>query len=251
VQLLLVLAGGLAITWATLCLPSFRTQTFVSAVGRGIQNGEVYKAQILVAAESRVRDIPAFLMRPGAVNDLALIRLRMTEDAFTAGDRDAIDRNIEKLAVAVDGALSAAPTDPYLWLVKFWTENTRLGFTTQNLRFLRASYELGPHEGWVASRRGRLAIAMLPMLPPDLKKLATDEFVDLVKWGLASEAVDIAARVDEPVRKALFLRLKDVKIEERRRFAQLWYRRDLDSLTIPGVEPPPPPFRLPIIPPGF
>jgi hypothetical protein len=250
-RLLLIIAGAMASAWAVATFPVFRSENLISSVARGVRAGDIYKPEILAAAEARIQNDRNLTQRSSGLSNAVLVRLRRTEDAINAGDQDIIDRNLELLSQIIDQSLADAPNDPFLWLVWFWLDNVRTGLRPEHLRFLRASYEFGPYEGWVALKRNRFALAIFSVLPSDLGDQAIAEFVDLVRWGLASEAADIAAGLARPVREILFARLKDVKIDQRRRFAQLWYRRDLDEMVVPGIEPPQQPIRLPVVPPGY
>ncbi len=113
------------------------------------------------------------------------------------------------------------------------------------------SYEQGPYEGWISVKRNRTALAILSILPRDLADRAIAEFVALVRWGFSIDAAEIAARLDRPRRELLFARLKDVKIEQRRQLADALYKREVDDVLVPGIEPPSQPSQMPILPPGY
>ena len=87
------------------------------------------------------------------------------------------------------------------------------------------SYDIGRYEGWIAIKRNRLALAYYPAMPSDLAEIAISEFVGLVRWGFAREAANIAAGPGRSHRSILFSRLKDLKVEQRRPFAQVMYGR--------------------------
>jgi hypothetical protein len=120
-----------------------------------------------------------------------------------------------------------------------------------NLLFLRMSYDLGPYEGWIAIKRNRVALAAFAALTSDLAERAISEFVGLVRWGLISEAADIAAGTAPPLRRVLFARLKDLSYEQRRVFASTIYRREIDDVPVPGIAPPTNQIPLPVLPPDF
>ena len=80
--------------------------------------------------------------------------------------------------------------------------------------------------------------------------MAISEFVNLVRWGIAEEAADIAAGPGLPLRSFLFPRLRDLKLDQRRSFAQAIYRRELDDVLVPGIDPPKPQIPMPVLPPG-
>jgi hypothetical protein len=113
------------------------------------------------------------------------------------------------------------------------------------------SYELGPYEGWVAVKRCPIALTAFSALPRDLAERAISEFVGLVHWGLDSDAADIALGPGRPLRSVLFPRLKGLKYDQRRAFANLIYRRDVDDVLVPGVAPPSVKIPAPVLPPDF
>jgi hypothetical protein len=113
------------------------------------------------------------------------------------------------------------------------------------------SYDLGSYAGWIAVKRDRLALAAFAALPNDLAEQAISEFVALVRWGLVADASAIAAGTPPQLRSILFARLKYLDYEQRRAFAGAIYGREVDDVPVPGIAPPTPPIRLPVMPPDF
>lgn len=249
-RLFLLVAAVAVIAWFYVSFPSLRAENSVARIGAGIRASEAYKPEILASAARRVEEDANLTRRAAGRSVLALIQLRQFENALAAGETTNIDQAAAELSEAIDAALSLAPADPFLWLARFWIQNTRLGFRNEHVSLLRASYELGPHEGWIATKRARIALTLASELSADLRRRAVDEFVDLVRWGLVIDAAAVAERLDQPLRQELFNHLNAVRLEQRRAFAQLWYRRDLDGIVVPGVDPPPT-LRLPALPPGY
>jgi hypothetical protein len=237
--------------WALAVFPVFWSENTVIDVARAVTAGEAFKPEILAAVEARTETNSGSKLRSSVLSKAAVIRLRQAENAIHADDTELTDQSIESLSRIVDESLLAAPSDPFLWLVRFWLDNTRSGLRPENLRFLRMSYNLGRYEGWIAVKRSRIAFAVFPVLPSDLAELAISEFVGLVRWGLVSEAAEIAAGPALPLRGILFPRLKELKVEQRRRFASVWYQRELDDVLVPGIAPPPVGIPLPVLPPDF
>src|SRR6185312_11066251 len=138
-----------------------------------------------------LNDLAARLTAPDAapltsrtLGRAAIVHLRQAELAFATDNRRAIDARLATLSGAIDDALANAPSDPFLWLVRFWLDNTRNGFDASHLRELRMSYALGPNEGWIAVKRSRLALAAFPGLTPTLADSAVAEFSGLVRSHL-------------------------------------------------------------------
>lgn len=243
------IAGALAMAWAVAVIPAFWSESVIVDVARAVIAGEAFKPEVLTAVLARIETNGNSTLRSSAQGKAAVIRLRQAEDAIRVGDPELIKQRLESVSRSVQETLSNAPDDPFLWLVWFWLDTTRDGVRADNLPFLQESYDLGPHEGWIAIKRNRVALAKYSALTSDLAERAISEFVDLVRWGLIPEAVDIAAGTSPPLRRILFARLKDLPYEQRRIFANALYARDRDDVPVPGFAPPAPPIRMPLMPP--
>jgi hypothetical protein len=116
-------------------------------------------------------------------------------------------------------------------------QNSSTGLRAENFRFLRMSYRVGPNEGWLSIRRNRVAIAIYPGLPDDLKQAAIAEFVQLVTSDLITEAADILAGPGRQVSDMLLARLQGADEKKLRFLALLLAGR--------GMEDPFPQFAMP------
>ena len=186
-------------------------------------------------------------LRSSVLGEAAVIGLRQAEDAYRAGDPALIKQKVDSLKRSVRAALRDAPDDPLLWLVWFWLS----GMRSDDLPFLQMSYDLGPYEGWIATKRNRVALAAFPILTSNLAERTISEFVSLVRWGLIPEAADIAAQTAPPLRRMLFARLDQLSAEQRRSFANEVYGRELDDVPVPGIAPPTNQFPRPTLPPDL
>jgi hypothetical protein len=220
----------------------------INSVASAIVAGDAFKPNVLAGVESLTERNRK--LRSAMLGKAMIIRLRQAEDAQRSGNSDLVDQRLKSLSEIVDETFRNAPDDPFLWLTEFWLDATRNGMRP-NPRFLRMSYELGPYEGWVDIRRDGLALAVFSALPGDLAERAISEFVELVRWRLAREAAAIAAGPGLPLRSVLFPRLKDLGYEQRRAFADAVYGRELDDVPIPGIDPPIPQVRVPVMPPDL
>jgi hypothetical protein len=250
-RLFLAIAGLMAMAWAFAVFPVFWSQNIIVDVGTAVLAGEAFKPDVLAAVAALTQTNSKTKVRPSVLGKAAAIRVRQAEDAMRAGDPQVTDQRLESLTRSVDEAARNAPSDPFLWLVWFWLDSTRNGLRPENLAFLRMSYDLGPYEGWIAVKRNGLALAAFAALPNDLAERAIAEFVGLVRWGLVAEASAIAAGTPPQLRTILFARLKDLNYEQRRAFAGAIYGREVDDVPVPGIAPPTPPIRTPVMPPDF
>jgi hypothetical protein len=102
------------------------------------------------------------------------------------------------------------------------------GFDAASLAFLNMSYKLGPNEAWVAFRRNRFAVALVPDLPPAMAEKILTEFARLVQSHMYVETVDIYRSADTETRKKLLAKLSVIDEVSRRNFMSFLRSADLD-----------------------
>lgn len=220
--------------------PLFGRSSAVAQVASHIIAGEAYKPDVLNALTAQWDARPSATLRASNFSKIAVICLRLAEEAIGHGDRLVIDARLDTVAHVVNEAIANTPSDPFLWLVLFWLDNRRNWLRPEALRYLRMSYALGPNEAWIALKRNHLSLAIFPALPAELKEAAISEFIGLVNSGLYDDAADIVTGPGWPERDVLMGRLKDLKDADRRGFAKVLYDRGVDGVSVPGIEPPPP-----------
>ena len=222
--------GLAAIGWAGFVAPVAWRQASAAPLGNKIVFGEGFKPgvleQYLAAAQPDAGD---GLCQPLTERAVAAARLRLAEEALSDGDSGLIGRTEAAGDAALRRSLSCTPSDAFLWFALFWMQNSRQGFQPDNLKFLLLSYRTGPNEGWLAIRRNRIAIAIYPALPDDLKQAAADEFVQLVNSGLITEAATILAGPGAPIRTMLLARLHGIDENKLRYLAALLAGAGIDN----------------------
>jgi hypothetical protein len=228
--------GFTAMLWGTSTLPTMLRQAVAVNTAKHIIQGDTFKDGALDALRPAIAAVSDDKWsHPSALSSVAIINLRYLEEAMAAADQGEIDPKMVSLDKAVRESLANTPADPFLWLVLFWLENTHNGFSRDNLKYLRMSYQLGPSEGWVAVRRNRLAVAIFSQLPPDMAGDVVGEFSRLVESNFYAEAADILTGPGWPVRDRLLAGLKDVTDVDREIFAKTVYRLGYD-VSVPGVD---------------
>jgi len=226
-----------AFAWGAAMLPLFWRQSAIELVAGKIVAGAPYKPHILQEQMAGVEAAErAERCRPIALRSAAIIRLRVLEETIAAGERALIDPRMDQLRASARRALACSPADPFLWLVLYWTENARTGFSAEHVRYLRLSYRLGAHEGWVAVRRSWLVLAVFDELPADLAERAIGEFAGLVESGFYGGAVAILAGPGWPLRERLLAGLSQVTLAKRHALAFQLGERGID-VAVPGVQP--------------
>ena len=238
-----------AVVWAWSAIPTLWHERGIIDVSRAIIAGQSFKPTVLAAVDNP--DVDEGRLRASTLSNLAIIRLRRAEDALRAGIPDRISPALDAAARTIEAALAQNPSDSFLWLARFWLANTRSGFSSGNLAYLRMSYELGKYEGWISVKRNRFALVSYSALPSDLAEMAINEFVNLVRWDFGAEAAAIAAGPGAPLLSILLPRLKDLPHERRRRFSAQLYQAGLNDVTVPGIDPPKPDIPMPVLPPGI
>jgi hypothetical protein len=98
------------------------------------------------------------------------------------------------------------------------------------------SYWSGPNEAWIAVRRNPLALSVFVSLPGDLAEQALLEFIRLVRSGLYADASNILAGPGWAIHEQLLSRLAEVDEADRRGLARALRSKDLEGVTVPGVE---------------
>jgi hypothetical protein len=228
--------GFVAIMWGISTLPTMWRQSVAINTAKHIIQGDTFKDGALDALRPAIAGVSDDKWsHPSALSSVAIINLRYFEEAMGGADQGQIDPKMIGLDKAVRESLANTPSDPFLWLVLFWLENTHNGFSRGNLKYLRMSYLLGPSEGWIAVRRNRLAVAIFSQLPPDIAENSVAEFARLVDSNFFSEAADILTGPGWPVRDRLLAGLKDVTDVNREIFAKTVYRLGYD-VSVPGVD---------------
>ncbi len=230
--------GGAAVAWGWLVLADFWRDSGLERMAVRIENREMFKPEVIEALlPAAAAAETAEPCRPEALHAAAVVRLRLAETAILAAERAAIDGRLADFETSARRALACTPADPFLWAALAWVDRTRNGFKPQQLAFLRLSYETGPHEGWVAARRNRLALAIYERLPADLADAAMSEFAGMLASGFESDAFDNLTGPGWPIRERLLAATANVPRFWRELLAKDLYRHGYD-VDVPGIPRP-------------
>jgi hypothetical protein len=236
---LFALALGLsAIAWGTATFPIFWSELSIERTAAAIIERDAFKPHSLDPLLPAINRIETSnYCQPEAVRSAAVVRLQLAEEAVANAERDVIDARLSTLQETILKSLACAPSDPLLWAILTWLDQTRQGFRAEQLTYLRLSYQLGPNEGWIADRRNRLALSMFWRLPPDLAEAAVREFGAMVNSQFYENAIAILTGPGWPLRDRLLAGLKDSGLHQREEFAKELYSAGYD-LAVPGIAPP-------------
>lgn len=233
-RLLAIALAVLGAFWGVMTLPIFWQARVIGLTADLIVRSHRFATQA-VAAEAAKADSAGLSPSVAARRSLAILKLRLAEDALNAGDRLSLKGRLADLKRSTADVLEIEPSDAFFWLVYYWCDLNTEGFRPANLKFLQASYELGPNEGWIAIRRNRLALAAFSELSPDMSERVLSEFTGMVASGLIVDAASNLIGPGAPLQSVLLGRLTAVPIAERERLARYLEENGVD-LAVPGVE---------------
>jgi len=233
-QIFTIAFGVCSIAWTTFSVTFYRTEEFLGDFSRRILSGEVYSEPQLILLKTRLDATPARRLRSVALNDVAVIRLLMTETEL-AKNRQISTSDMAGLEAIVTDALNGSPTNSFMWLAKYWMEQVRAGAGDGGFNFLRMSYLFGPNEAWIGIKRNSVALNSFASLPDDLAEQVLAEFPRLVDSGLRREAANILAGPGWPLHEKLLGRLAKTDEANRRALAKALESKDIDGNIVPGL----------------
>jgi len=231
----LISIAAAAFIWTIIVFPKFWSETSVVEAASHIINGEVYKPQGMEVLEADIGRNQNSL-RPSILSKVAIIRLRLAEEAISSGNQQLINRRTKAADEAVNEALWNTPSESFQWLVLFWLKKTNDGFEPAILRYLQMSYALDPRAAWIAVKRGPVALSVYPQLPTNLADGVIAEFLGLVRSQLYNEASEIVAGTARPVRNVLLASLDDLKPPDRLPLDRILYEKNLSDMLPAGVK---------------
>jgi hypothetical protein len=233
----LALLGCAAVTWAWTVLPAFRAAVPIRDVTEGIIADQRFKPGVLDDVQAQLAARPrAALELPMLARAQALVRLRTAEQAMDRQGPEASDRAMDAAEAAVKATLAINPRDSFLWLMLYSLTTTRGGFDPANLALLDRSYATGPHDGWIALRRNRLALAAFAMLSEATQMRVVDEFAEIVDADFLGDAELNLTTVGWAQRDRLAAGLGRVDMTSREAFARM-LSKDAYAVQVPGVKP--------------
>lgn len=238
-RVVLISIGVFSVWWGISTFPVYWRDTRLDHTADSILEGEQFNREILQTLLADADSAESAWARPESLRSAAIIRLRLAEQASIAESSKPPVPVIDQLGVSIRRSLSAAPADPFLWLALFWSKTMKDDWSKEDFAYLKMSYLVGPHEGWVARRRNYIALASFPELPQDVAEAAVTEFKDLIVSEYYDTAVRILVGPGWPLRDILLRRLEDAPEKARYRFARSADQLGYD-IAVPGVERPDP-----------
>ncbi len=237
VRSFVVILGLVGCLWGVAVTPIFLREFSIERIAGQISAGEPFKNETLSEQLPTVQSAEHSLnCRPSALRSAALIRFGIVGNSISSNDKNKLDENMNLLRNSLRISLSCSPSDPILWLMYYWVQITQIGNASEQLRYLRLSYRLGPNEAWIGLVRNRLAFAIFEQLPPDLAENAINEFIGLLKTGrLYRQVAEIYTGPAWHVRKVLLPRLSTLPDRQRDAFVYELSRLGYD-VSLPGID---------------
>lgn len=233
---LLALLGLLGVLWSSAVAPSFWLTALAHEVSVGIIADDRFKPGALGAMLALMEtQSNAFILQPQFSKAKALLGLRVAEEAMGWKSSEDTDREMEGAEAKLRSALCLTPMDSFLWLMLYSVETARYGFELKNFALLGQSYMTAPLEGWIALRRNKVALAILPMLNGPSQENVVSEFAAMVESDFIDYAAFNLTSVGWEHRERLLSGLEHADIIRREAFAKK-LARDGVKASVPGIE---------------
>jgi hypothetical protein len=222
-----------AIAWAIDVFLIYRAEASLADTAQRVLSGEKFNAAQLSAMKHQLDAARSNPLQASALSGAAVIRLLLLQEP---GNRQPSPPDLVELQTVVSAALARSPTSSFMWLTDLWLRRLRGESVDSILNLLRMSYWSGPNEAWIAVRRNPLALGIFASLPSELAELTVSEFVGLVRSGLYLDASNILAGSGWAIHEQLLGRLAEVSEADRRGFARALADKNLDNVTVPGLD---------------
>jgi hypothetical protein len=221
-------AGLFGIWWGVSQLLVFRQEATISGIAQRIVNGDAFKLSVLQTQLDLADQVKADrICRPVLRRSSALVRLRIAEISNNPILAPAPFRTNQAVD-AIRASLRCSPSDPFLWLVLFAIE------PSAQVRYLSASYRLGPNEGWISLKRSPVAFAALDELPDSLRGVVVREFLRILEMGSYDEAAKIFVGTAWDKRELILSQMDRVTPQQRQNLAARLTAGGYD-IVIPGA----------------
>jgi len=224
------------VLWSAVVMPSLWQVAPANDAAERVIAADRFKPGALASVLTVVEAVPVALSHPRLTRGEAVIRLRIAEEGVARKSSEQVDIDGVAAKQTLIAALGANPADAFLWLALYSIETSRAGFDPKAIAYLEQSYLAAPHEGWIAVRRNRLAVAVFPMLSDAAQAQVVNEFAELVDSDFHGDAEASLTGIGWMHRKRLLAGLDRVEIASREAFARLLSRDGYD-VQIPGAKP--------------
>lgn len=234
----MALFGVFALIWAALVFPVFLQRHKPTAVAGALERGENYgMAALMPYVNAAPQADPLGFCDALARRANMIIQTKVLEDPMVAENRTLQDAAWHKAHSATRALLACSPADSLGWLILFWLNMTKNGYSAEYGNFLQLSYDASPNEAAVALWRNRIVLGLDDRVPAKFTDLAVVEFVKLVNSErFYQEMGDVFERAPPALQRRLALALKTAEPKARQVFARMMTDRGVRA-NIPDAEP--------------
>ena len=219
----IILFGAIAIAWAVLVIPVFLQQQKPVAMASALERGEAYDlANMLGQSGATPRLDYLGFCNAAALRAHTIILTKVLADPTVIENRTLQEAGWQKLHSVTRALLACSPSDSLGWLILFWLDVSKNGYTTEYGNYLQLSYQTSPNEAAVALWRNRLVLGLYDRLPSRFTDLAVPEFIKLVNTErLYAEMGDVFERAAPALQQRLVLALRTADPRPREVFERM------------------------------
>lgn len=232
IRIFAILLGACSIVWAEYTFKFHRMESAILASAQSILSGERYSTRRLDELRIRLNATASDFLTGLALEGSAVIQLRILENEIEAGNFARLASERTEVESSVTAALAMSPNNSFLWLTQYWLHLD----APRREQLLFISYLTGPHEGWIATRRNRVAVTDYPSLPNEITEQVLAEFAGLVRSGLYLGAANSVADASQEIRARLLAQLVALDDSLRRNFAKVLATKNLDEAASLGID---------------
>jgi hypothetical protein len=222
-----ILFGVLAVVWAILVFPVFLQQQKPVAMAGALERGGSYDLANMLGQTGTVPDMdyPGFCNAAMLRADM-IILTKVLADSSVVENRSLQEAGWQKLHSTTRALLACSPSDSLGWLILFWLNVSKNGYSTEYGNYLQLSYETSPNEAAVALWRNRLVLGLYDRLPSQFTDRAVPEFVKLINSErLYAEMGDVFERAAPALQQRLAFAMKTADPRSREVFARMLHDR--------------------------
>lgn len=223
----------LSALWALWLAPPALSVQLAGPTMRQVTQGETVSTASLAQAVAHLGNVDTHLCYERHLwNALVLHLYRLERVPIAAsGERDRMLTEANHLALAL---VTCSPRQALGWFVIAWVGIAQDGMQPEHTEKLAFSYRLAPREDWIASVRNPFAIRLYPFVDEALRAPIRQEFTNLVRARMSSEAVRSLQSASPEIVSDLLESIRGVPEEQRRQLARKIEASGL-VIEVPGI----------------
>lgn len=214
-QALLLLVASVGMLWAGSIFQLTSNTSVLSQMAEQIWSGEVYRRDALERVLAGYRQQELGCSAPDAADAAATVAYARAERTLASGDRELAREDLRMAGEQARAALSCSPHRAHLWFLLFWARTALDGYHPDALPFLSMSYQLAPHEAWLATFRLPLAMGAAGQFPKKEQEWVIGEFRGLLKQSYFATAARALVDAGPEMRPRLMAEIEATPVGKR------------------------------------